>query len=578
MAESDASTSNPGFPIMMFPPEIVHRILFFSVMGRELERAMRLRLVSKYFDAEVVRIVEVYMHSGSASEDYHHINQHLPGYHDHAGWRLLRVGRHRQPGSLWHRAHVNAARRGTYCNIYDEGPRSQRMLIKLQEVSKRYGAETGAGYEETLERLCWVSLECGAWEDEGPGPNNSGQCAYQVADPPGSKPNDIDFRGWKEIAPDHTPELDLLSAAAYLGNISLVRKLLQGGSLNPSEGTEILDSPMSFAALGEHVDILLLLQEHQVEYRDLDSDPPRNAADHPCAATFEWEGKADPGAIVNAAYKGNLELLRLAIWPPSRSDQENTNSYLGQIFGCVDGRSKAYKCLMAAKYMTGDWEVYRFLAAFLGHYDKVLELEHFDSHLKNTYMAGRELASRLEDDYARQTVDNNMRLKLAKGHDDLDYHCVYGHVDIVRGFFDDGLDPKDESLTFSLYGTDDDKEDMLDLLVERGISFDWSGYRDCVVKNAQSGRFSMVKKLVQVCKNLNELDLEKTLVAAMEQEHLAMEMFLLQPHVLAKFGVVDLEAAEKIRARAASETADYLEYQAGFSFGDSQLVSGPDGW
>ncbi|KAM7223120.1 hypothetical protein V8F06_001676 [Rhypophila decipiens] len=377
----------------------------------------------------------------------------------------------------------------------------------MQKVSKRYCAETGAGYEETLERLCWVSLECGAWEDEG---------------------------------------------------------------------TEILDSPMSFAALGEHVDILLLLQEHQVEYRDYHSDPPRKmsgSGGNPYKATFEWEGKADPGAIVNAAYKGNLELLRLAIWPPSRSDQENTNSYLGQMFGCADRRSNAYRCLMVAKHMTGNWEVYRFLAAFLGHYDKVLELEHFDSHLKNTYMAGRELASRLEEDYARQMVDNNRRLENVnlKGTDDLWYHQHYGHVDIVRGFFDDGLDPN--SLTFSLEGIDYDPEDMLDLLIERGISIDRSRYINghgytFVFTNALSGRFGMVKKLVQVCENLNELDLEKTLSAAMSQEHPAMEMFLLQPHVLARFGVLDLEAAEKIRSRAAFEAAEDLEYQAGFPFAE----------
>ncbi|KAM7192742.1 hypothetical protein V8F33_008203 [Rhypophila sp. PSN 637] len=550
MAQSDASTSASVFPTMMFPPKIVRRILFLSVMGRDPVRSMRLRLVSsmqpelgakyflvacsEYFDAEVVRIVEVYMYSGTHHGDYHYIQQHLPDYYEHAGWRLLRAGRHR------------AAREPVA-----QGPRKR-------EVIKRYCAETGAGYEETLERLCWVSLECGAWDPDGPGPNNSGQSGS-----------------------DHMPELDLLSAAAYLGNISLVRKLLQGGSLNPSEGTEILDSPMSFAALGEHVDILLLLQEHQVEYRDYHSDPPRKktgSRGDPYGATFEWEGKADPGAIVNAAYKGNLELLRLAIWPPSGSDQENTNSYLGQMFGCVDRRSKAFKCLMVAKYMTGNWEVYRFLAAFLSHYDKVLELEHFDSHLKNTYMAGRELASRLEEDYARQMVDNNMRLELVEGRDDLFHHQHYGHVDIVRGFFDNGLDPNFR--TFSLDGInyDTDPEDMLDLLIERGISIDRSRYISSrvgyafVVTNALCGRFGMVKKLVQVCENLNELDLEKTLFAAMTEEHPAMEMFLLQPHVLAGFGVLDLEAAEKIRSRVASAAAEYLEYQAGFPFGEEYCI------
>ncbi|KAM7205460.1 hypothetical protein V8F20_003229 [Naviculisporaceae sp. PSN 640] len=571
MASVSEASAKQSFPLMRFPPEIVSHILTSYLKSSSVGAGLRLRLVSKYFDAEVIAIIFREHLLKDLEPPYEIIPGELPpefsGYPTSALIEITARASHpwfarleTSRSQLWHRYIMHHT---------TNTPNSDYRFARLHKVSQRLCAEVGADFTETVGRLCWISLECGAF---------TSPChPLKACETPSA-------------------DLDLLSAAAYLGHTALVKKLLQSGSLNPSEATDIFDSPMTLAAWGRQAYILLLFQEHQVEHtrRSLSKDETR-----PGSRRFGWEGKLDPGAVVGAAAGGDLEVLKLAIYPPSRYNPGTTTIFHDH-FGSVHGRAK--NCILIAKGMARDWKVYQFLAACLGQYDKFLELDYHDTALKQSYSGTqrenrfrrRVCADFLQREhllrdmervglntepiaafYARrlrqigemgapedpsfvprpypapnevrdydEATERNFELR------DLELAARNGDIDIVRGLLDDGVgipsDPPYNPLSEALLHA---REDVFDLLSERLAASDPTAVIGNVTPATDAGKCRMVRRLItcgiETKDPLDSIAWGLYLDAAAACDDSAVANFLFEPNVLAKFnvGAVTAEAA-----------------------------------
>lgn len=447
--------------------------------------------------------------------------------------------------------------------------------MKLRRVSERICAETGADFTEALERLCWISLECGA---------------FASVSASGARSEGADV------------ELDLLSAAAYLGHQALAKTLLQSGRLNPSQATEIFDSPMTFAAWGGHSDILRLFQEHQGGYRprEINTEDRR-----PGSQGFDFEGNVDPGAIVGAACSGDIEMVMLAIYPPSRHNPETT-SFLHEPFGHV-GSFRTYQCLAIAKEMARDLKVYQFLAAFLGQYDNFMGPDYFDDALKGSYNNTRSeynlriamLEERLQIHYRRMEMNhfkngifqNGGSREQTRGNPgqhsgqaevpedqcfvpcpyprpqevrtydimtgknrllrDLEIAAKKGDIDIVRGLLDDGVgipaDPPYDPLKLAVFHA---RQDVFDLLVERLSTSDPHAVIKNVTPRSNRGKCLMVRRIITCGIKRHSLlrieDWREYVDAAAACGDSTIANFLFEPDVLVEFHV-DSETADEVR-------------------------------
>ncbi|VUC30214.1 unnamed protein product [Clonostachys rosea] len=84
--------------------------------------------------------------------------------------------------------------------------------------------------------------------------------------------------------------------------------------------------------------------------------------DHPTVDCY-LKGKADPQAVIGASMSGDVDILRLALYPPSRTDVESTD-YFGQSHGDVTTQSEPGQVILAAMAHAGSWQVYSTLASF----------------------------------------------------------------------------------------------------------------------------------------------------------------------------------------------------------------------
>jgi len=205
-------------------------------------------------------------------------------------------------------------------------------FVEIHQLAKDFCHETEAKFEATVNALCWLALERGTCY---PG--------YQW--------------GWKRgYRSDEgaNPGLNLLSAAAYFGCIPLARRLLSDGHC-PTADNDLFPSPIQLAAWVGNGDMLGLFQEHLPEFEEI---PPRY--DHDDKA---WRGKIGPGSIKGSALRGDMSMIHLAVYPPSRSTPDNTD-FSGQRFGHVDPNSKPGSDLQAALYCAKTWEAFQYIDAF----------------------------------------------------------------------------------------------------------------------------------------------------------------------------------------------------------------------
>ncbi|KAH8662557.1 ankyrin repeat-containing domain protein [Xylariales sp. PMI_506] len=142
---------------------------------------------------------------------------------------------------------------------------------------------------------------------------------------------------------------DLLSGAAYFGLVPLCRRLLSKGCC-PATKTPLFPAPMKTAALMGNTDVLELFQEYLPEYEDISGE------------YWSCGGKAGPESIYGAAIRGDMDVLKLCMYPhcsgnpsPHRDDE-----VLGQPYGQIDSESKAGATISRAKRMTNSLEMFKY--------------------------------------------------------------------------------------------------------------------------------------------------------------------------------------------------------------------------
>jgi len=334
----------------------------------------------------------------------------------------------------------------------------QRRYSDIHQVAERICEDTGADMEATVEALCWPALVQGT---------NPGSNSTLEKEPP-------------------NPRLDLLCAAAYLNLIPLAKQLLQEG-YSPHSESHLFSSPMQLAAWAGNALMLELFQVHVPEMEGLDPT---------LAFNRKWRGKVGPASVKGAATRGDIDMVRLAVYPPSRAAQDSTD-FAGEPFGHVGRISSTGNALCLAQRATRDIEVYKYLENFFAEPD-------------------------------------DLSPALAK-------HARLGNLDMVRYLLDAGAD------TRGTYGRNRDPlveacrrchESVVDLLLERGADPNFDGDKDRVgggnpiAAAARSGSLIIVRMLIDHGAELSRMDMGiemgfRALHAAVLLEHTSMVKVLL---------------------------------------------------
>ncbi|KAM3065336.1 hypothetical protein ACMFMG_011540 [Clarireedia jacksonii] len=448
-------------PLLDLPAELLHKVLLHAVLAREVKRALRLRLVCKRFCQEIQ----------SALFE----SQLLDSFYT---WKVLSdwyIENDHGASKFWHSYLVYKVQSGA----------PQRRFLDILQVAQRVCQETSADLVTTIENLCWPALQ------EGTNPSND-NCKLE------NMPTD--------------PELDLLCAAAYLNIIPLAKRLLAEGYC-PSDDSVLFSSPMRLAAWAGNTQILEMFQEHLPE---LDAfDPP--------SMTGNWMGKLGPASMIGAAIRGDINMLRIAVYPPSRTTPESTD-FMGESFGKVNRYSKTGNPLSLVQGITRDVEVYKYLGNFFGNNDL-------------------------------------MSITLAK-------HARLGNLEMVRYLLDIGADIRGSDGRNSnplVEACRRCHEDVVDLLLERGADPDFDGDENrlqgesAIAMAAKAGSLTIVRKLLNHGVDLSRDRMSmgftvgyKALDGAVQAEHTTIVKLLLESGI-------DLEYyKEPIIKKALSEGLDSM--------------------
>jgi len=318
--------------------------------------------------------------------------------------------------------------------------------VDIRQTAKAVCREMGADLLPTIDTVCWLALEHSLscrnrrhyWEPRDPRP---GDCA-------GSNPGD-----------------NLLSTAAYFNLIPLAKQLLLEGhcptsrGASPTDDDRLFPPPMQLAALAGNTEMLELFQQHIPENEEL-----------PTKYGSNWHGKIAACSLIGAVRRADMEILKLALYPPSRSTPNSTDLQ-GQPFGHVDPSSSVGRMMIAARYRARSPEVHAYLLECLGGEIKLQDLS-----------------------------------------DDLEKHAGAGNLTMVRYLLDMGVPmttPRGyegcrgltSALVAACYRC---HEDVVDLLLERGADPNF-GYEKPVGMEveltpltiaAASGSLTIVRKLL----------------------------------------------------------------------------------
>ncbi|CAI4214116.1 unnamed protein product [Parascedosporium putredinis] len=155
-------------------------------------------------------------------------------------------------------------------------------------------------------------------------------------------------------------DLNLMSAAAYVGCLDLVEKLLDAGHW-PTKDTEIFPSAMYAAAWGGHAHILERIQERL---------PDLDIYGHDCTRCF-WRGKVGPGSPSRGSSRESRACSTRRVSPIShkRFLSGHVHLYAGMSRGfvVVDGPGLD---LYAAKRAAATPETWDFLNSFFAKWPK----------------------------------------------------------------------------------------------------------------------------------------------------------------------------------------------------------------
>ncbi|KAF6809896.1 hypothetical protein CPLU01_15419 [Colletotrichum plurivorum] len=335
----------------------------------------------------------------------------------------------------------------------------------------------------------------------------------------------ISFRIRSPPLPDDGRIADLRSVCRWLAaetqtDVSLVIDALSKAAIGPigmasmsdnerRKGTNhVLPSPMFLAAWAGRADMLTLLQEHLPEFEEV-----KRYLSHG-GRFLDFRAKTGPGSIEGAAASGSLDMVRLAMFPPSRADPNDFHFDPYQ-HGRLDTQPRLRACLSRA-LDTGSSEIYKYISSF---YDRDARMRH---------------------DLGRWTIGK---------------HSRFGHVDVVRYLLDQGAAEKSTGPCSLVYAAKASQVEVVDLLLKGGVHPNvvdpFQG--PAVLGAANVGSLTIVRMLLDRGATVDEERGRELLRSAVRREHVAMVRLLLDRGVCdAKFhaGIVDMALEEGLESMA----------------------------
>lgn len=346
---------------------------------------------------------------------------------------------------------------------------------------------TETDFDKIVDGLCWIALEIGA------------RC-------PGQRELWVDHNGRRNDP--HNPRLNLLSAAAYFGHLGLSKQLLDDGCC-PTQN-DLFPSPIQLAAFAGNAEMVILFQEHLPDIED----------EYTGDRFTDWKANTGLGAIYGAALRGDMDMLRLAIYPPSRATP-HTSDFHGQKVGEVDPRSYSGRVLREAQSLTRSWEVFEYITSLL-----------HPSHPRSTTFVAVN-AERGNTEMVQRLLDAEWLMDPRYPRDGNNY-AVFARTSLIRA-------------------TRGFHEDIVELLLKRGADPNDhhmpERFGSALSAAAAVGSMRMVRKLMEygakigVHERQQRLMLQKALLA----EHTEMVNFLYDQ------GLLDRKCPESIRKRIEEE-------------------------
>lgn len=351
----------------------------------------------------------------------------------------------------------------------------RNVVVALRSHCEMQGVRPDLDHDTILDGLCWLALE-------GGGKHQGGRQAW-------------DSSKWR-AGEGPNPGLNLLSAATYFSCFSLVKDLL-GQGYEPKDDNELFPSPMYIAAWTGQAAMLELMQEYMPDYEELRAGKPGMYS----------RSKVEAQPLYGAAIRGDMDMVRLALYPPSRTippdnpDDQGKEGYvpgselvLGFKPGHIPMGTKLRAYTAAAMRNTSSPAVYRYLRDFLG------QLSHSPLSLCNP------LAEK----------------------------ALVGDMVMVRYLLDDGADVVGKDANKApplLHAVRSCHEDIVDLLLERGADpNEWGSCHHGTVLTAaaKAGSLRILQKLVDAGAKMGSRRESSTLRYAVELEHTAMVELLLR--------------------------------------------------
>ncbi|KAK0647022.1 hypothetical protein B0T16DRAFT_171878 [Cercophora newfieldiana] len=446
--------------ITELPAEILHGILIafckqdgtFWPPSQHIKRTLRLKLVCKRFRQALQPALFESRILGNWGQGYGRL---FP-------WPMER---HRYGADeFWH----------AYLVYRIRSDKTGGRFVAVRRIVENFCAETGMDEGACLETVGWLVLGGGG-----------GRPTYRMAWRPG--------RQWSECEGETELRLEsnLLSLAAYFNQFPVSKRLLAQGYC-PVTNCGLFLTPMECAAMAGNTEMLLLFQEHLPEFEGRDDD---------ITGADGYRSKMHASGLVGAAARGDLELVKLALYPPSRANPNSTD-VLGQPFGQIDPESVAGSAIISAIESTQNWEVVQYLAAAFA------ERPERSYTLANSMWAFVRTGN-LEIIQKLTTLDGgDSEIKKYASH-----HLISSvrklHDDLVDFFLDQGVDPSGGHAYYS--------DDV-------GIE------RNTIEAAAATGSLSMLKKLLARGARVDKghiLGWAAAFTNAVEREHMDMVRFLL---------------------------------------------------
>ncbi|KAF6790763.1 hypothetical protein CSOJ01_14455 [Colletotrichum sojae] len=311
-----------------------------------------------------------------------------------------------------------------------------------------------------------------------------------------------------EILYHKSMEQARFGAATYLGHPHLVTKFMQEGCC-PTRDSHVLPSPMFLAAWAGRADMLKLLQEHLPEIEEVERYQSHGGR------FLDFRAKRGPGSIEGAAASGSLDMVQLAVFPPSRTQPDNFEFDPRQ-YGRLDTQPRLSACVDRA-LSTGSLEIYRYISSFYDPEERI-----------------------------RRDLQKVWR------------HLTYGHVDVVRYIVDQAVSIHGGEWldTHHLWkAATESQTEVVDLLLERWIKPSWVDrfLEPAILAAANVGSLTIVRMLLDRGVTVDEERGRELLRLAVRREHVAMVRLLLDQGVCdARFhaDIIDMALEEGLESMA----------------------------